>query len=39
MTTPPWICSASGAAPENVASVYSDAFFPLIQQEKVLPFA
>jgi hypothetical protein len=39
MTTPPWICSASGAAPENFASVYSDAILPLIQQENVLPFA
>ena len=39
ITTPGWIWKPRGAAPENLASVYSEAFWPLIQQVKVLPLA
>ena len=39
ISTPPWICRPSGAAPEKLGSVYSEAFSLLIQQVNVSPFA
>ena len=35
ISTPGWICRPIDAAPENFASVYSDAVLPLIQHVKV----